>query len=1219
MAVAPIITAITAQTLQGALIRFALSLAVSYITQKLFGPDMPGPGQSGNMADPGVKQRIPTDPANKLPVVYGEDKIHGSIIFADISSDNQTMAFMIALCEGPIDSINQVTWDDWDLTLASTGWVSGANHPDGSTDDWLNDNLRIIKYPQGGRCLEMEAFSSKWASNASTRTMPDVAYIYAELKYDRENNVTGLTTKLGFEVKGKLIRTINSNGTFSGGFTPANATMRSQLDYPDTFDNATKFTDFSGNQIKGWVYSYSGGYSTSFGRGHSKVGTNGTYSIIDLGPASDPNAQADLNAYLNGTPAVGNGSGAEIEFDFVEVGEQHISNHSSSNPQLVNFSPTSYVDQFGVTQPDDGTRIINGLNIKQWGNNYTASGNDNVAGNAETRVWLKYNWTDVHGVNHDEYYVLVTFQFTPTGTNYTNWTENDYAERMYEELSKSWNTGGGPFTGQQSDIRRWGGRRYRTSDYTDSSGNSATYTYLDHHQYFTAKVPASILSFGFGTYSNNPAECLADYLTSKVYGCGHSVSDSDLDLDTFYDHKVFCDTLVTHNDPNGNSVTSKRYECNGFVNTNDDKDLNISDIISNSQSIFSYTLGKFQMITDTTGSSRKTFDEQNIYGDITILNDGFNSTLNELTLKFKSQQDNYQDDQVFLDYGSKYFNEPILSKDLDLKFINSNVQAQRLGTVLMNKSRSAIIISFKTDSNASNLQVNDVITVEDTYYNFDTPRKLYLNFTNTSNTGTTSTNTKGVFRLYDGSQYQDVKYPDGTKAIITTPYNVATYDQLKTFFYECMHGMYEDTTGTLTIDELKANNQLGYFISLNENNSSFTTGGTYGGGFIFTLTPEARRSYSSGNYYNIEWRVDAQIPSASASRGVESNGSVSGKQFKINSISETELKGGVQGYYITAQEYNADDYTVATLTAKAVLPNISSTKGFTSIGVATNLNLVGLNDSDSVPNVEFSFQMPNQSNVEGVEVYYSDGANGTKYFAGSFVAPTGTFAANSVQQYQLIGIPTTADLYLFVKLGNSFAKGAYSTGLSCGSWSPVNASTNVGTNSVSTTSIQTGAVGTNQLSSTLDLSAKTVILANNMKNTPSFEAYLSADQTITSGTETKLEIDTEDFDDGSSYDNATNFRFLPTTAGKYYVYAQTQINSSDDFDGSALIIKKNGSAVATHAKRHEDNEYYNVSKIIQLNGTTDYVEVFGYQNSGSDKDFSGGAAKTYFGAYKLIN
>ena len=87
---APIIGAITAQTIQGAILRFALSLAVSYITQKLFGPDMPGNEGNPSQADPGVKQRIPSDPANKIPVVYGQDKIHGSIIFADISSDNKT-------------------------------------------------------------------------------------------------------------------------------------------------------------------------------------------------------------------------------------------------------------------------------------------------------------------------------------------------------------------------------------------------------------------------------------------------------------------------------------------------------------------------------------------------------------------------------------------------------------------------------------------------------------------------------------------------------------------------------------------------------------------------------------------------------------------------------------------------------------------------------------------------------------------------------------------------------------------------------------------------------------------------------------------------------------------------------------------------------------------------------------------------------------------------
>ena len=39
---APIIAAAVAPGIQGMLIRFALSLAVSYLTQKLFAPDMPG-------------------------------------------------------------------------------------------------------------------------------------------------------------------------------------------------------------------------------------------------------------------------------------------------------------------------------------------------------------------------------------------------------------------------------------------------------------------------------------------------------------------------------------------------------------------------------------------------------------------------------------------------------------------------------------------------------------------------------------------------------------------------------------------------------------------------------------------------------------------------------------------------------------------------------------------------------------------------------------------------------------------------------------------------------------------------------------------------------------------------------------------------------------------------------------------------------------------------
>ena len=74
---APIIAAAVAPGIQGMLIRFALSLAVSYLTQKLFAPDTAWSkiANAGSAKDPGVKQRIPSDPSNKLPVVYGEDKI----------------------------------------------------------------------------------------------------------------------------------------------------------------------------------------------------------------------------------------------------------------------------------------------------------------------------------------------------------------------------------------------------------------------------------------------------------------------------------------------------------------------------------------------------------------------------------------------------------------------------------------------------------------------------------------------------------------------------------------------------------------------------------------------------------------------------------------------------------------------------------------------------------------------------------------------------------------------------------------------------------------------------------------------------------------------------------------------------------------------------------------------------------------------------------------
>jgi len=156
--------------------------------------------------------------------------------------------------------------------------------------------------------------------------------------------------------------------------------------------------------------------------------------------------------------------------------------------------------------------------------------------------------------------------------------------------------------------------------------------------------------------------------------------------------------------------------------------------------------------------------------------------------------------------------------------------------------------------------------------------------------------------------------------------------------------------------------------------------------------------------------------------------------------------------------------------------------------------------------------------------------------------------------------------------------------------------------------------GTN--ATTLNLGSN--ITGGSMTNTPSFLAYQSSNQTVGSGTATKIQFDTKSFDTNSCYDNTTNYRFTPTVAGYYWLFVSIQINSADDFDNIQTLIYKNGSELA-HA--NDRTEFYYVGKNFYLsyaNGSTDYFEGYWRQDSGTNKETNNGAVRTYFGGYRLI-
>ena len=150
-------------------------------------------------------------------------------------------------------------------------------------------------------------------------------------------------------------------------------------------------------------------------------------------------------------------------------------------------------------------------------------------------------------------------------------------------------------------------------------------------------------------------------------------------------------------------------------------------------------------------------------------------------------------------------------------------------------------------------------------------------------------------------------------------------------------------------------------------------------------------------------------------------------------------------------------------------------------------------------------------------------------------------------------------------------------------------------------------------------------------NTPYFEAVISSAQDVSDNTYTKIAMSVENLDSANAYDNSSNYRFTPQTAGKYYCYLHINGLAANAGNGNMReiggSIYKNGSRYAETFHDHNDNDGrqggVSCMAIITFNGSSDYIEAYGYVNTvaGGDGriDHSGSpSARTRFGAFKII-
>lgn len=137
---------------------------------------------------------------------------------------------------------------------------------------------------------------------------------------------------------------------------------------------------------------------------------------------------------------------------------------------------------------------------------------------------------------------------------------------------------------------------------------------------------------------------------------------------------------------------------------------------------------------------------------------------------------------------------------------------------------------------------------------------------------------------------------------------------------------------------------------------------------------------------------------------------------------------------------------------------------------------------------------------------------------------------------------------------------------------------------------------------------------------PFFQASCGVAQNIAAATHTKVQMSTEEVDSAGCYDNATNYRYTPNVAGWYLVHAAIQFNSTSDHHQCLIELYRNGSLFKTSANTPSGTTYSvstSISCLMYFNGSTDYVEAYGYQNvSGSPTiPLSGSVAHNFFHAH----
>ena len=266
-----IILAMEVATVAAEVAAFAISMAVSMAISFAMSPSLGGPNNPNAPRDPGNRQQVPPATANKLPVMYGDSWGGGTVTDLSITTNDQTMYYVLALCEvtntNPGQTPDTITFGD--VYFGGKKCVFDAtkkyqvnsllDESTGESETNVKGKIKIYLYSNGSntptnsdqtaiQVMSDSALTYKWDA---TKLMTNCAFAILVLTYSVTANIRGLA-QTRFQIKNSRHKPgdcfydylIN---TRYGAAIPLNQIDTASLDELNVYsDQSFTYTDYSG-------------------------------------------------------------------------------------------------------------------------------------------------------------------------------------------------------------------------------------------------------------------------------------------------------------------------------------------------------------------------------------------------------------------------------------------------------------------------------------------------------------------------------------------------------------------------------------------------------------------------------------------------------------------------------------------------------------------------------------------------------------------------------------------------------------------------------------------------------------------------------------------------------------------------------------------------------------------------------------------------------------